>query len=122
LVHDLRRFRPVLECSAARIPEVAQLLVGIERADRQIELSVVVEVLKDRAPGLIEAVDPRGVSHVGKRADLELATVPLVQLEQKSRIDLLGILAQRHVRQIQQPAGFQIIGEPLEVFREVLNG
>jgi hypothetical protein len=45
----------------------------------------------------------------------------MIDLHEIARIDLIRVLAEGHICQIQQPTHFQIVGELLQVFVEMLN-
>ena len=93
--------------------------VGIERGDGEVEQAVVVEILHDRAAGLVEAVDPDQVADVAELADVELGLEESIQRDQEPGIDLVRIFAQGHVGQVEQPADLEVVGELLEVLGEM---
>ncbi len=92
----------------------------VRRGD-QVEQAVVVEVLHDRAAGLVEAVDPNQLADVAELADVELRVLVTIQRDEEPRIDLVGMFAQGHVGQVEQPADLQVVGELLEVLGEVAD-
>ena len=77
--------------------------VAVERGNHDVEQAVVIKIVHDRAAGLIEAIDADQMSDVSKLADVELRMEELVQIQSKPGINAVGILAQGHVRQIEQP-------------------
>ena len=44
-----------------------------------------------------------------------------IQRDQEPRIDLVGIFAQGHVGQVEQPADLEVVGELLEILGEMLD-
>ena len=59
---------------------------------------------------------------VTKSADFKFRLCEPIERDQETRFDRVGMLTQRHVSQIQQPANFQIVGKHLEVFGEMADG
>jgi len=94
---------------------------GVDRGDGDVEQSVVVEILHDRASSLVESVDARQVADVPELTDVELRVAESIQRDPESRIDLPGMLAQGHVGQVEQPTDPQVFRENLEVFGEVAD-
>ena len=111
LVGHAGRLGPVLEGAIPLVAVDAMRLGRVERGDGQVEQAVVVEVLHDRAAGLVEAVDPHQVPDVAELADVELGVAEAIQRDQEPRIDLVGIFAQGHVGQVEQPADLEVVGE-----------
>ena len=97
-------------------------MVDVERRGEEVGQAVAGEVVEDAAAGQVRA--PR--SQADSRSDvLEPAHVELraerVERDQIRRRDLFGVLAQRHVRDVQQPADPQVAGVPVEVGGELLD-
>ena len=111
----------ILEGAVARVAVKGHGLGGVEGRHGEIEQAVVVEIIHDRAAGLVEAVDPRQVADVAELADVELGLEEMVERDQEPRIDLVGMLAQRHVGQVQEPADLEVVGELLEILGEMAD-
>ena len=83
---------------------------------KQVGPAIAVKVIEDAAAGQVRASDPQA----GPRRDvLEPAHIKLraerVSPDQIRGRDLAGILAQRHVSEVQQPAATQVAGGQLQV-------
>ena len=89
--------------------------------EQDVEQAVVVEVVQDGPARLVEAVDADGCADVAEPADVELRLRPGVEPDQEPRIDLVRVFAERHVRDVQQPADLEVVGEDVEVLGEVLD-
>ena len=55
--------------------------MGSIAGDDDVEQAVVVEVVHDRAAGLVEAIDPHQMADVAELADVELGVEEAVQVE-----------------------------------------
>ena len=122
LVGEAGRGRPILERAVAAVDEQRGTQVGVERGGEKVGQAVAVEVVEDAAAGQVRA---RGRQADLRRHVLEPAHVELglkrVERNQVFRRDLVGILAQRHVGEVQQPADaevawplLQVRGEPFD--------
>ena len=72
-------------------------------------------------PDWLNRSRPASVADVAEPADVELGGEEPVEVEQEAGIDLVGVFAQGHVGQVQQPADLQVVGELLEVLGEMAD-
>ena len=72
-------------------------------------------------PAWLKRLTPDQVADVAELADVELGLAEAVERQQVPRIDLVGVLAQGHVGQVEQPADVEVVGELLEVLGEMLD-
>ena len=121
LAGNARLLGTIGEGSVSLIAIKQHALGRVERRDGEVEETVVVKVFHHRASGLIEPVDSGPRADVAKLPDVEFRLHPMIKRDQILGVDLLWIFSEGHVSNIQEPANFQIVGEFLEVFREVLD-
>ena len=95
--------------------------VGSIRGDGDVEQAVAVEVVHDRAAGLIEAVEPRLMADVAELADVEFGVEEAVERDAETADQPSGVFTEGHVGHVEQPADPQVVGKLLEVLGEMLD-
>ena len=108
--------------SVSQIAEKCHLAGRIKSRNDQIKQSILVKIVHDRPPRLIQPIDADQVSDIPKSADIELGVHIVIQWNPEAGGELNGVFSQRQVSQIQQPANLEIFRKLLEVLREVSNG
>ena len=110
LVAETGRGRPVLERAVTPIDEQRGPQVGVERGREQVGQAVAGEVVEDAAAGQVRP--PR---LPGRPATRRSSNRPTSALDRNtsvgirySRRDLFGVLAQRHVGDVQEPEDAQV--------------
>ena len=67
----------------------------------------------------MKRLTPDQVADVAELADVELGLEEMIQRDQEPGIDLVGMFAQGHVGQVEQPADLEIVGELFEILGEM---
>src|SRR5206468_1947590 len=104
LLAQARLVGDILEGAVSLVAVENNRLRRIPGTGDEIEVAVVIEVVHDRAAAAVEAIDPDEVANIAELADVELAVEETGEGNQVAWIDLMGVLAEGHVRQVEQPA------------------
>ena len=110
---------PVLERAVAPVDEERAAHVPVAREDEDVGAAVAVEVVEDAAAEHVRpaAVEPDQRRDVHEPAHVELRA-ETARRDQVSGRDLLGILAERHVGDVQEPAHAEVVGALVQVLGE----
>ena len=125
LIDEAGAGRQILERAVAAIAIEAHGALWIDRGGDDVEEAVAVEVLHDAATGQIEGIDAQLLGDVRESSDvgvgLERARRDAISIRQT-----VGMGAERHVREVQQPAHLQVardeLEEPIEAIGRGLGG
>ncbi len=121
LVGDSGRLTTVYESPVAGVVVIRHGLGDVVAGDRQIEPVVAVEIVHDGSARLVVAVHANAFADVAELADVKLGMNEAIELDQVARVDLVGVLAQGHVGEVQEPLGFELFGEALQILSEMLD-
>ena len=111
--------RTILEGSVALVAVVRHRRIRSEASDDDVEQAVVVKILHDGPARRVEAVKTDKLPNFVKSANVKLRMEETVEVEPIRGIDAVGILTQRHVRQVEQPTDLEVVGKTPEVLGKV---
>ena len=122
LVAQVRPGRAILEGTVTIVDEHRRAFLGIDRCDQKVRPTIVVEVIEDPATRLARSphAQASGCGDIVKPADVELGAKAVERNKIGGR-NALGVFAQGHVGDVQEPSGSQVIGCILQVGRELLD-
>src|SRR5260370_22402150 len=118
LLTESGRLRAIFKGSVPLIAVERHGLAWVNRGDNQIQKPVIIKIVHDGAARRLEAVDAHQVSDVLEAADVEFPT-ETIESHQVRAGDLVGVLAQGHVGQVQQPANPLVLGKLSKVLLEM---
>ncbi len=122
LVGDSGACAAIVECAVTAVSIVRHRFRGIVGGDDDVQEPVVIEIVHDRAAGLVEPIEPGFVALVVERADVELGVEETIDGPVEPRISLFRRFTEGHMSDFQKPADADVVGEELEVFAEMLDG
>jgi len=122
LIGEAEFFALFHEFSVALIFEVGHGDALIEGGRDDIEEAVVVEVLHDGPSGLVEMIQSGEMADIAEASDVEFGVERATEVESIAGVDLVGPFSERHMGQVQEPLGVQVVGKDGEVFREMFDG
>ncbi len=102
----------IAEGSVLLVQEQPQLPRGIVGRDQKVQIAVVVEVLGHRAPREAERIDARAPRDVGKPRERFVGSKGLGR-NPVSRRNSLGVLADGHVSDVEEPERGEVSGRVL---------
>ena len=109
------------ESPVSVVMEKVHRLAGIVARGNNVEPAVILEIVDDHAGSHRKQIQPCLGSHIGEASDA-FAGSERRQRQQVFGRNAGGVFPERHISQVQQPFHFQIVGLPVEIFREILNG
>jgi len=109
------------ECAVAIVPEETQRTAPIHRRTHDVEQTVPVKILRDAAAGQVIHGDTGRPCHFPKPWKGILGLEP-PRIDAPARRHLVGVLAQRHVSDVQQPARRQIVRHIGQLGRQLSDG
>ena len=104
-----RRFRRVGERSVPVVAIEPDRAVGIPRRGHDVEQAVAVEVLDNRSAAEVEGVDAERGGDVHEPADV-IRRIERVGRDPVRRVQGRRVVADRHVRKVQEPSDLQVAG------------
>jgi len=113
--------RAIGEAPRAVVLEEAKLIAQSPGRSDDVLVAVAIEVFDDAAPGESDRIDPCVHRDVWKSLDVVLRSEH-IRGDQPLRWHLLGVLANRHVGQVQQPGDAQMFGLCRQAFGEGVDG
>ena len=123
LVGQAGLVRDVLEGAVAAIAQEQCPPLGVGRGHEDVEPAVAVEVV-DQAPAghrLAARVEPDAGRHVDHPPRVVPRRGKPAQRQEELRRNAVGVLSQRHVRDVQEPLDAQVLRLLSQVAREVLD-
>ena len=112
---------PIAERAVTNIPIQAKLAVGVPGGNHDIEQSVVVEIVHHDAAGQIVGGESDGAGYVWKALNVVVGFENL-RVDEPLSWDARRIFPERHVSDVEEPAGAEIVRIALEQRRESGNG
>ena len=62
-------------------------------------------------PAMLKRLTPAECADVAELADVEFRLEEMIERDQEPRVDLVGIFAQGHVGEVEQPADGEVVGK-----------
>jgi len=121
LIGNPGSFAAIFERSVTGITKDFQRLGGIERTDNNVQQSIIVIVIHDRSACLSQLIQPHQMAVIPEPPNVKFRFVEVVKRQQIGRINPIGVFAERHVGDIQQPTNIQIVGKLMEIFARTVR-
>ena len=116
---ESRGFAAVGERAVSIVMEIKQVPTYVVARGHYVEEPAILEVFNDDPARHLESVQPRVVGHVHKTANALARGFGSRSREQVFGRHAVRILAQRHIRQVQDPFHFEVVGLLLEVSQKI---